>query len=101
MSIEDVILVATVREEIRNGVLRVDVADIPRHIANAEAEVLQAKLKAGTKEEDFVESNARDSTASRANFDAETKAKVENPRPAKPARPNTRPRLKRKRKLGK
>jgi hypothetical protein len=32
MSVEDVILVATVREEIRGGVLREDVADIPSHI---------------------------------------------------------------------
>ena len=37
MSMEDVILVATVREEIRGGTLRVDAADIPRHI-----EVVQA-----------------------------------------------------------
>ena len=78
MSIEDVILVATAREEIREGILRVDVADIPRHIANAEAEVQQAKLKAGTKEEDFAEPNARDSTTSKAKLDAEAKAKVES-----------------------
>ncbi|KAH9051017.1 hypothetical protein EDB83DRAFT_2317098 [Lactarius deliciosus] len=32
MSMEDVILVARVREEIRGGALRVDVADIPRHV---------------------------------------------------------------------
>ncbi len=37
MSMEDVILVATVREEIRGGALRVDAADIPRHV-----EVVQA-----------------------------------------------------------
>ena len=37
MSMEDVILVATVREEIRDGALRVDAADIPCHI-----EVVQA-----------------------------------------------------------
>ncbi|KAI9441586.1 hypothetical protein H4582DRAFT_2207568, partial [Lactarius indigo] len=37
MSMEDVILVATVREEIRGGTLRVDVADIPRHIKVAQA----------------------------------------------------------------
>ena len=32
MSMEDVVLVATVREEIRDGALRVDVDDIPYHI---------------------------------------------------------------------
>ncbi|KAH9067681.1 hypothetical protein EDB87DRAFT_1552902 [Lactarius vividus] len=32
MTMEDVILVARVREEIRGGALRVDVADIPRHV---------------------------------------------------------------------
>ncbi|KAH9175002.1 hypothetical protein EDB89DRAFT_430094 [Lactarius sanguifluus] len=32
MNMEDVILVARVREEIRGGALRVDVADIPRHV---------------------------------------------------------------------
>ena len=37
MSMEDVILVATVREEIRVGTLRVDAADIPRHIEVAQA----------------------------------------------------------------
>ncbi|KAH9067685.1 hypothetical protein EDB87DRAFT_20319 [Lactarius vividus] len=37
MSLEDVILVARVREEIRGGALRVDVADIPRHVEMAQA----------------------------------------------------------------
>ncbi|KAH9032590.1 hypothetical protein EDB85DRAFT_2145497 [Lactarius pseudohatsudake] len=37
MSMGDVILVATVREEIRGGRLRVDVADIPRHVEVAQA----------------------------------------------------------------
>src|SRR6202012_5171176 len=32
MDMRDVILVATIREEIRGGALRVDVADIPSHI---------------------------------------------------------------------
>ena len=32
MSMEDVVLVATMREEIRDGALRVDVDDIPYHI---------------------------------------------------------------------
>jgi len=37
MSMEDVILVATVREEIRGGALRVDAADIRRHVEVAQA----------------------------------------------------------------
>ena len=37
MSVEDVVLVATVREEIRDGALRIDVADIPRHLEEAQA----------------------------------------------------------------
>ena len=37
MSMEDVILVTTVREEIRGGVLRVNAADIPRYIEVAQA----------------------------------------------------------------
>jgi hypothetical protein len=37
MNMEDVILVATVREEIRDGALRVDVADIPRCVEAAQA----------------------------------------------------------------
>ena len=40
MSMEDVVLVTTVREEIRGGVLRVDAADIPRHIEVAQADRL-------------------------------------------------------------
>ena len=78
MSIEDVILVATAREEIYDGVLRVDVVDIPRHIANAEAEIQQAKLEVGAKEEYLAEPNVRDSTALKAKLDAEAKAKAES-----------------------
>ncbi|KAH9032581.1 hypothetical protein EDB85DRAFT_1865009 [Lactarius pseudohatsudake] len=37
MSLEDVILVATAREEIHGGALRVDAADIPRHVEVAQA----------------------------------------------------------------
>ena len=37
MSMEDVILVATVQEEIRGGTLRVNVAEIPRYIEVAQA----------------------------------------------------------------
>ena len=61
MSMEDVILVATVREEICGGVPRVDVADIPRLVAKAEAEAQQVKLVVKTK----------------AKADAETKANAE------------------------
>jgi hypothetical protein len=37
MRMEDVILVATVREEIRGGALQVDAADVPRYIEVAQA----------------------------------------------------------------
>ena len=37
MRMEDVILVATVREEIRGGALQVDAADVPRYIEGAQA----------------------------------------------------------------
>ena len=40
MSMEDVVLVATVREEIRGGALQVDSADIPRHVEVALAGML-------------------------------------------------------------
>ena len=40
MSMEDVILVTTVRGEIRGGTLRVDAADIPRHIEVRRLETL-------------------------------------------------------------
>ncbi|KAH9012187.1 hypothetical protein EDB84DRAFT_1278736, partial [Lactarius hengduanensis] len=44
MSVEDVILVATVREEIRGGKLRVDEADIPRHVEVAQAGKLNRSM---------------------------------------------------------
>jgi hypothetical protein len=44
MDIEDVILVAAVREEIRGGALRVDAADIPRHVEMAQANLLVSKV---------------------------------------------------------
>ena len=40
MSIEDVVLVATVREDIRNDTLPADVAEIPRRIEAAQADML-------------------------------------------------------------
>ncbi|KAH9032588.1 hypothetical protein EDB85DRAFT_1865006 [Lactarius pseudohatsudake] len=44
MSMEDVILVATVREEIRGAALRVDAADIPHHIKVAQAGTLNRPM---------------------------------------------------------
>jgi hypothetical protein len=49
MSVEDIVLVATVREEIRDGSLQVDAADIPRHLeevqANRVSKVYSGKVK--------------------------------------------------------
>ena len=58
MSMEDVILVATVREEICGGVPRVDVGDIPRLVAKAEAEAQQVKLVVKTKAKADAEAKA-------------------------------------------
>ena len=44
MSMEDVVLVATVREEIRSSTLRVDTADIPRYLEVAQANRLVSKV---------------------------------------------------------
>ena len=44
MDIEDAILVATVREEIRGGAFRVDTADIPRHVEMTQANRLVSKV---------------------------------------------------------
>ena len=57
MYIEDVILVAAVREEIRGGALRVDAADIPRHVEMAQAirhisSVYSDKLESGSTEQE-------------------------------------------------
>jgi hypothetical protein len=83
MSLEDVILVATVREEIRGGALRVHVADIPRYMAKAE--VQQAKLEAETRAKADAEAkakaesddNAREAEAQKAKLKAGAKAKAE------------------------
>jgi len=52
MSVEDVVLVATVREEIRDGSIRVDAADIPLHVEVAQTDraskVYSDKLKNGS-----------------------------------------------------
>ena len=69
MSVEDVVLVATVREEIRDGALRVDVADIPRHLEEAQAnrtsKVYSDKVKSGStrQESDSVMSSVDDLNA--------------------------------------
>ena len=47
MDIDDVILVASVREEIRGGALQVDAADIPRHVEMAQANRLVSKVYLG------------------------------------------------------
>ena len=44
MDIEDVILVAAVREEIRGGALRVDLADIPQYVEMAQSNHLVSKV---------------------------------------------------------
>ena len=44
MSMKDVVLVATVREEIRGSMLSIDAADIPRHIEVAQANRLVNKV---------------------------------------------------------
>ncbi|KAH9067671.1 hypothetical protein EDB87DRAFT_19689 [Lactarius vividus] len=81
MMMEDVILVATVREEIRGGALRVDAADIPRHVAKAQQANLE--IKADPKARAKAEANAKGDeekakleTESKANAEAEAKAKL-------------------------
>ena len=77
MSIDDVILVATAREEIRGGVLQVDVADIPRHMAKVEAEARQAKLETEMKTTADTEAHAEESMAPKAKSEAEAEPKAE------------------------
>ncbi|KAF8270192.1 hypothetical protein EI94DRAFT_1698987 [Lactarius quietus] len=79
MSIEDVILVATMREEIRGGALRVDAADIPRHMAKAMAEAQQGKPEAKMKVKADAEDNAKEQEpmVPKAKLDAEGKPKAE------------------------
>jgi hypothetical protein len=60
MKMEDVILVATVREEIRGGALRVKVADIPRHVVKAVAEAQKDKLGAEMTAKADAEANAKE-----------------------------------------
>ena len=74
MNMEDVILVATVREEIRGGVLRVDIADIPHHVVKAMAEAQQEKIEAETMAKAEPENKVK--VAAREKREAEADAKV-------------------------
>ncbi|KAH9174995.1 hypothetical protein EDB89DRAFT_429569 [Lactarius sanguifluus] len=81
MRMEDVIVVATVREEIRDGALQVDAVDIPRHVAKVQQANLEAKAdpkaraeaEANTKE---AEEKAKLETEAKAKAEAEAKAKL-------------------------
>ena len=80
MSMEDVILVATVREEIRGSALRVDVADIPRHMAKVEAKAQrsqQAKIEAEMKAMTDTEAHAKESMAPKAKIEAKAELQAE------------------------
>ena len=59
MNIEDVILVAAVREEIRDGSLRVDVADIPHCVEAAQA----GKLNRTVGDKIYLGKQKRETTA--------------------------------------
>ena len=80
MNMEDVILVATVREEIRGGVLRVDMADIPHHVVKAMAEAQQEKIEAETmakaEPENKVKAAAREKREAEADAKGTDKVKV-------------------------
>lgn len=86
MNMEDVILVATVREEIRGGVLRVDMADIPHHVVKAMAEAQQEKIEAETMAKAEPDAKVTDKVkvtageeARAAEAKAELEAKKESP----------------------
>ena len=71
MDIEDVILVASVREEIRDGALRVDVVDIPRCVKAAQAGKLNHLVG------DRVKAEAMAKSTHEAEVQAEAKKKGE------------------------
>ena len=82
MGMEDVILVATAREEIRGGALRVDVADIPRIVktkAKAELAKLEAETmtKAGAETKAKAEASTKAEAETREEHEAGAKAKAE------------------------
>ena len=74
MSMEDVVLVASVREEIRDGALRVDVADIPRHLEVAQASRLVSKVYSDELESGSIGQES-DSTAASA-VDSNVQAEI-------------------------
>ncbi|KAI9441600.1 hypothetical protein H4582DRAFT_2073767 [Lactarius indigo] len=74
MRMEDVILVATVREEIRGGTLRVDAVDIPRHVT--EAQMAKPEGKAYPETRAKVEAEAQ-KVKLEVEAEAEVKAKRE------------------------
>ena len=77
MNMEDVILVATVREEIRGGVLRVDVADIPHHVvkamAEAQPEKIETEIMAKAELENEVKAAAREKREAEGKAEADAK----------------------------
>ena len=75
MNMEDVILVATVREEIRGGVLRVDVADIPHHVVKAMAEAQPEKIETEIMAKAELENEVK--AAAREKREAESKAEAD------------------------
>ncbi|KAH9006216.1 hypothetical protein EDB86DRAFT_696514 [Lactarius hatsudake] len=73
MNMEDVILVATVREEIRGGAVRVDAVDIPRHVAETRLATLEGKTYLEARSE--AESNAKEAETQEAKREAEAMVK--------------------------
>ena len=80
MNMEDVILVTTVREEIRGGVLRVDVADIPHHVVKAmteaQPEKIEAEIMAKAEPENEVKVVAREKREAKVKAEAGEDAKA-------------------------
>ncbi|KAH8996889.1 hypothetical protein EDB92DRAFT_1942502 [Lactarius akahatsu] len=81
MKMEDVILVATVREEIRGGAVRVNAVEIPGHVAKIQQANLEAKADLEARAE--TEANANEAeekaklvTAAQAKAEADAKAKL-------------------------
>ncbi|KAH9051016.1 hypothetical protein EDB83DRAFT_1360684 [Lactarius deliciosus] len=73
MSMEDVILVATVREEIRGGAVRVDAVDIPRHVAETQLAKPEGKTYLEAWAE--AESNTKEAETQKAKREAEAMVK--------------------------
>ncbi|KAH9051012.1 hypothetical protein EDB83DRAFT_2522463 [Lactarius deliciosus] len=78
MRMEDVILVAAVREEIRGGTVRVDAVDIPRHVAAAQLAKPEGKAYSETRAQAEAEAQkAKLEIEAEAKANAEVKAKRE------------------------